>query len=138
LFRRFMMPALVVVVAAGLLLWGNQREARRVAAFERFGAEVCAALRRGEDPARAMTLADESLRGPLAAALAPLIGADGPVCAARVGTGPGPAAAQSAATHHVVLEIGGAAAIGLRVGRESEDGAVIVAGFWTPDAAAAP
>jgi hypothetical protein len=132
------MPAFVVVVAAGLLLWGNQREARRVAAFERFGAEVCAALRRGEDPAPAMTLTDESLRGPLAAALAPLVGAAGPVCSARVGTGPGPDAAQSAATHHVVMEIGGSAALGLRVGCESEGGAVIVAGFWTPEAAAPP
>jgi hypothetical protein len=133
-----MMPAFVVVVAAMLLLWGNQREARRVAAFERFGAEVCAALRRGEDPARAMTLTDESVRGPLTSALAPLIGADGEACSIRVGTGPGPAAGQSSATHHVVLEMAGAPALGLRVGSVGVDDRVIVAGFWTPDAAASP
>ena len=136
LWRRLIMPAIILLVGGGVAIWASQRERDRMGRMERHVEEFCAMAAAGEGLVDRLNTADGLLNGPISEALreacAGAAGQTGAI-SVTVAPGDGPEVRDGRATHAAVIRVDGVERLGLWLTVENDE--ILITGFWLPDAA---
>ncbi len=136
--RLIVMPLLVAVVAGGIAVWSNRKQARQTAEVQARVVALCRDLAEGRDPSAHLAGTDPFLARELLERLGPLAQesarADHVVeVVVSAGDAPPRGTVPGAATHSAVIRGAARDALVLRlVHTGRDDGGIVIIGFWVP------
>jgi len=140
-FRRLIMPLLIVVVAGGILIWGRQSEESNLRDVQEAVHDLCHELYHSPPGGSLPELARQmSVRRSVADRIHTAFGdADWDEVRIDVRNGDtSPPFGDGHATHHAILYVAGQQRIGLRLVYRSDVDHVDVLGYWLPGHSTSP
>lgn len=132
--RRFISPAVVLIVALGIVWWAGERDEQTRRMMHGEVTQLVLASARGEDLAgriRADAMIEPAVRRAIDL-IGARIGDDVNALGVAVESGDVEHAAGPEASHHALISISGEAILGLRLTTDG-DGRMVVLGYWVPE-----
>jgi hypothetical protein len=135
-YRRWLTPAIVIVIGGMLALWGMQRENARMAAIETQVLRLCRQSASGVDLTGAFNPGNRTVDAHIGEVLRRIVRTKEDADMLRVSVRPGDSSAagsaQPQATHTAMLIVAGHEALGLRIACADPNQPITVLGYWVP------
>ncbi len=134
--RRWLLPAIVMLVGGALAIWGIQRENARLHAVETQIMRFCRSTAAGSNLEGAFNPGNPTLDSQVREALRSIIDSPDTADMIQVKVKPGDSAtagpASARATHTATIVIGDQELLGLRIQCADPGQPITVLGYWTP------